>query len=107
MKAKEYYSTYHDGILSDDGNKAIANFMNALKDEAIAIIKQRNVRGADALAAVFLEQNQKYNAVMTLFRKKDGFQPLIPDGLLIVWKQTDATLALAISDYERRRRTRV
>ena len=107
MKAKEYYTTYHDGILSPDANKAIADFMNALKDETFAIIKQRKACGASALAAVFLEQNQKYNAVMTLFRKKDGFQPLIPDGFLIVWKQTDATLALAIDNYERRRRNRV
>lgn len=107
MKAKEYYTTYHDGILSDDGNKTIANFMNALKDEAFAIIEQRKVRTTDGLAAVFMEQNQKYNAVMSLFQKKDGFQPLIPDGFLIVWKQTDATLALAIDNYERRRRNRV
>lgn len=109
MKAKEYYAKYHDGILSKDeeaSNHAICSFINELSHETIDIIKQRRAQRVSAITAVFEQQNQKYNAVMSLFVSKDGFQPLISDGFIIHWRRAYPELAIAMNMQANMRRCR-
>lgn len=90
MKAIDYYNKYHDGLLSpaaDTQSKAISAFVIELSQESQKMMSDRGGKSASALAGVIRELNQKYNAVMCLFQKKDGTAPMIQDGFLAFWKR--------------------
>ncbi len=99
MKAKEYYEKYHDGILSHDEQEQLASisqFLNELIREFSALNKSRGGRSVSAVAGAVSEINQKYNAVVALFQKKDGVKPLIDNGFTTVLKKEIPEVAVIL-----------
>ena len=83
MKAKEYYEKYAAELLSGDhdtvkqaGEKLIREFM----DEVSAISEKRKVSRPESLVDIIKELNQKWNALRTLFIKRDRRPVLEEDG---------------------------
>lgn len=105
MKAIEYYEKYHETMLSKDAevsNKAIAQFIVDLSCEVKKTYDARRGKSASALLGVIKEINQKGNAVMTLFEKKDGFAPLIHDAFLTYWTKESPELSFLVAASGRR-----
>lgn len=90
MKAKEYYEKYAAELLSGDhdavkqaGEKLTIEFM----DEVTKISEQRKVSRPESLVDIIKELNQKWNALRSLFIKRDrkpvlaenGFRDLMQD----------------------------
>ena len=83
MKAKEYYEKYAAELLSEDrdtvkqaGEKLTREFM----DEVSAISEKRKVSRPESLVDIIKELNQKWNALRSLFIKRDRRPVLAEDG---------------------------
>ena len=81
MKAKEYLTKFEKDTLDFGDREAIENLLNGFLDEIQGLAKARNAQGNEALISIFLELNQKWNALcridtQTRF-KKDGFIRLV------------------------------
>lgn len=76
MKAREYYETYRDGLISGEQTYHQMDTVRALfldmSLEAQELMKARQVKTADGVSSVIKEQNQKWNAIVRLLEKKDG-----------------------------------
>lgn len=90
MKAKEYYEKYAPNLLSED-RETVKNAGEALTrdfmDEVSAISEKRKVSRPESLVDIIKELNQKWNALRSLFIKRDrkpvlaenGFRDLMQD----------------------------
>lgn len=90
MKAKEYYEKYAADLLSED-QTTIKNAGEALTrdfmDEVGAISEKRKVSRPESIVDIIKELNQKWNALGSLFIKRDrrpvlaenGFRDLMQD----------------------------
>lgn len=90
MKAKEYYTKYHDRMLSTDHDtslQAISDLIGDLSREFKTIADSRNVRWNRAAYGILKELNDKYNAIVSLFETKDGFSPIRPNGFKLYWER--------------------
>lgn len=98
MKAKEYYEKYAAELLSGDydtvkqaGEKLTREFM----DEVVAISEKRKVSRPESLVDIIKELNQKWNALGSLFIKRDRRPVLAEDGFReIMHDQIDKLLEL-------------
>ena len=82
MRAKDYYEKYK---ASEWNNATIDEYIKELNAEAKALTKTRHAERLESLAAIISEINNKHNAHMRLFRKRDGTQPLITDMYVLFW----------------------
>ena len=85
MKAKEYYEKYAAELLSEDhdtvkqaGEKLTREFM----DEVSAISEKRKVSRPESLVDIIKELNQKWNALGSLFIKRDRRPVLAENGFM-------------------------
>jgi len=85
MKAKEYYEKYAAELLSEDhdtvkqaGDKLTREFM----DEVSAISEKRKVSRPESLVDIIKELNQKWNALGSLFIKRDRRPVLAENGFM-------------------------
>lgn len=88
MKAKDYFDKYgaemyaeclmipEPGKLGPMGQE----FLKEFSRETQELSKKRNVGKIDALRAVVLEQNDKWNALCRIFHQKYGECPLAENG---------------------------
>lgn len=96
MKAIEYYEKYHDSIMSTNEKcslQAVSDFIVDLSHEVGILSQARKCRTNSSIIAVLKEVNEKYNAVMRIFKKKNGITPLIPNGFLEFWKRKEPSLS--------------
>lgn len=90
MKAKEYFSKYESNLMSEEKNirwTAAGDLGGELCNEALQLFKDRHAQRAGALAAIFKEQNQKFNAIVSMLEKKYGFSTLKRNGFIIFIKE--------------------
>jgi hypothetical protein len=80
MKALEYYQVYHQA--SDKETADLAITRGICRDEIFALIDIRNVTTDDGCLAILREQNEKWNAMVRIFEKKDGQSPFLKDGVV-------------------------
>lgn len=108
MKATEYYAEFRDPILmyirnmdggldadaelSADGVSATTKLFQRLLSEALEIQKNRDALSPEAQRSILREQNQKWNAIVSLFEKEFGRSPLSRNHFL---KVCDKLLAFA------------
>ena len=87
MKAKEYYERImaKNPQTADEMANAVGDVVDSLNKEAKEIIKKRNIRRDDAVRAVIREQNNKWNAIVGLFEKKQGISPIRRNAFLDAW----------------------
>ena len=87
MKAKEYYEQImaKNPQTADEMANAVGDVVDSLNKEAKEIIKKRNIRRDDAVRAVIREQNNKWNAIVGLFEKKQGISPIRRNAFLDAW----------------------
>lgn len=106
MKAKEYYQTYHDALLSQD-EQTVDNACNELvidlTKETQSLLNQRKAKSTHALCGVVREINDKYNAVVSLFESKDGVSPLKRDGFKAIFEKEIPSLCGRINPPTARR----
>jgi hypothetical protein len=79
MKAVDLYLKYRGALLSTERNvylKAVEDLVAELMEDANRIMKIRNVATVGGLDAAMREQNDKWNAIVKLFVKKDGTSPI-------------------------------
>lgn len=98
MKAKEYYEKYAADLLSED-QTTIKNAVEALTrdfmDEVSAISEKRKVSRPESLVDIIKELNQKWNALRSLFIKRDRKPVLAENGFRdIMQDQIDKLLEL-------------
>lgn len=95
MKARDYYRKYHDG-LTDSGFAPAA--LHAVVSEMIEEMKEtantRHIYSGQALHSLIRETNDKWNAMVSIFEKKDGYTPVKRDGFYIAIRMTNPQLKL-------------
>lgn len=93
MKAKEYFAKYEEDIVEEAKNGPpktdgpAAQMLIEFASEVKQLCKVRHVRHDGGVVPIFLELNQKWNAVVNLFIKKYGETPLRRNGFYIAMKQ--------------------
>lgn len=87
MKAKEYYESIiaKNPQTADEMANAVGDVVIGLNREAAELFKKRNARRNDAVRAVIREQNNKWNAIVGLFEKKQGISPIRRNAYLDAW----------------------
>lgn len=87
MKAKEYYEQImaKNPQTADEMAIAVGDVVIGLNREAAELVKKRNAKRNDAVRAVIREQNNKWNAIVGLFEKKQGISPIRRNAYLDVW----------------------
>lgn len=87
MKAKEYYESIiaKNPQTADEMANAVGDVVIGLNREAAELFKKRNARRNDAVRAVIREQNNKWNAIVGLFEKKQGASPIRRNAYLDAW----------------------
>ena len=93
MKAKEYFQKYdkpiweeaHDPAIHTDGPTAKLYIDFAL--EMKEIMKVRNVQFDRGVFSIIREQNDKWNAIRSMFIKKYGVSPISHDGFATAIKK--------------------
>ena len=81
MKAKEYLAKFEKDSRDLGDTEANENLLNGFLDEILGLAKARKVQSNEAEISIFLELNQKWNALCKLDTqmrfKKDGFIRLV------------------------------
>lgn len=87
MKAKEYYERImvNNPQTANEMVNAIGDVIDSLNQEAKDIIAKRKVRHNDAVRAVIRELNDKWNAIVALFEKKQGKSPIHRNAFWDAW----------------------
>lgn len=87
MKAKEYYEQImaKNPQTADEMANAVGEVVEGLHQETKDMIEQRKIKRDDALRAVIREQNNKWNAIVGLFEKKQGISPIRRNAYLDAW----------------------
>lgn len=87
MKAKEYYEQIiaKNPQTADEMANAVGEVVGALNQEAKDIMVKRKVRRNDAVRAVIRELNDKWNAIVGLFEKKEGKSPIRRNAFWDAW----------------------
>lgn len=88
MKAKEYYEKYEFSLHSNDDatiNKGLSDMMLEMARESEKMIQGRHAKSNSALVGVLNEQNNKWNAVITLDEKKYGGSMIARNGFKAFW----------------------
>lgn len=89
MKAKEYFEKYDELIIKDQIAGSVENtkkLIIELSDEVKDICEARHVKYDAAVVSVLKEQNQKWNAICSLYEKKYGVSPLYRNTFTEYWK---------------------
>ena len=77
MKAKEYYAKFRDDLIKEfkegAGATVTTRLVHEMLDEAIKINEARGGKTYAAIEAAFREQNQKWNALASMFEKEFGY----------------------------------
>lgn len=105
MKAKELYQSHRDAILAADvkvSTQGISDLIHDLLVDLQALQTARKPRTNSALVGMISEINQKYNAVVSLFEKNEGFTPIKPDGFRWYMEQEMPKLKYAFEQEIRR-----
>jgi len=82
MRAKEYYEKYRD---TKWDKTTIGVYLGELGQEAKVLMQKRCLKNDLGVPAVLREINDKHNALMRIFQKEQGDQPLISDMFLAYW----------------------
>ena len=81
VKAKEYLAKFEKDNQNLGDREATENLLNGFLDEIVGLAKARRAQGNEAVISIFLELNQKWNALCRLDKqirfKKDGFIKLV------------------------------
>lgn len=93
MKAKEYYDNYKDVFFGEETrNKSVAELTLKIRELLLSFIKEgeklladRHVKTESGARSVFMELNQKWNALSSLFVKNNKISPIKKDSILRVW----------------------
>lgn len=87
MKAKEYYEQImaKNPQTAEEMAIAVGDVVIGLNREAAELVKKRNAKRNDAVRAVIREQNNKWNAIVGLFEKKQGISPIRRNAYLDAW----------------------
>lgn len=87
MKAVDYFEQYGERICEEfkpNGDvKPISDLVVAFGVEMKEIMENRHVKTDAGALSVLKEQNQKWNALCSVFEKKKGFTPIIRNGFLL------------------------
>jgi len=83
MKAKELYDKYKDAHWEKPG--VIHGYLTELNDDSKNLVEKRGIKDDRGLPAILREINDKHNALMRIFKKQQGEQPLIDDMFLAYW----------------------
>lgn len=87
MKAIAYFDKYAKQIQeSSDEKEVLRNISNLVTDmmlEVKVIATQRKIQRDSALISIFKEQNQKWNALVSLLEKRYGASKIIRNGFSI------------------------
>lgn len=87
MKAREYVDKYGEAIWTETGVNAARAMYLELCDEALDLVKKRNIKCISAKISIIKEINQKWNAIGNLLEKKYGRPILVRDGYIILWEK--------------------
>lgn len=86
MKAIGYFEKYGEQIYKEfeqgEGVKTVSDMMTAFLAECVDIMDTRHVSTDAGALAVLKEQNQKWNALCSIFEKRKGFAPIVRDGFM-------------------------
>ena len=85
MKAVDYFEKYKDVVNVKDQSELVDigwKLTREMIDEAESIAKTRHIIKDSSTVAIILEQNDKYNAVCSLFEKNFGFSPFVRNGFI-------------------------
>lgn len=88
MKAKDYFAKYEKPLASSDPDEcstAIAEMLNEMNSEVQNLLKVRHVKTDAGTFPIFKEMNQKWNAIVRLFKNKYGATPIVKDGFRLFW----------------------
>lgn len=106
MKAIDYYNEYGEAVFAEsiDANKteAINKLFMAFLHETKEIIAMRNVKTDKGAVAVIKEQNQKWNALCSIFEKRSGGMcPLRHNGFMNAMKNEIPELSKRLGEEAR------
>ena len=91
MKAKQYYERFAYRLLNKNTPETnVAAVLILLEDfdkETIELFKIRNCVRNSASLAILKEQNQKWNAIVSLFEHRNGQSPLRRNGYGELWEK--------------------
>ena len=91
MKAKEYLIRFEKDSQELGDKIATTNLMDGFLDETQSIAKTRSAQSNEAIISIFLELNNKWNALCRLDRqgrfRKDGFIRLVRHRTVDVFPQ--------------------
>lgn len=87
MKATDYLEKWYDKLVNagEKENEVLAEIITDFGKELKEIVEQRKAKKGKAIAAIFKEQNQKYNKFCRLVNAKAGVTYLKEDGLKRYW----------------------
>lgn len=90
MKAADYFEKYQEGLRTRTAKVrmcAVKDLFFEMSEETTVIAKSRGSNQHDMLlVSVLKEQNQKWNAIVTIFLKKYGDSPLLNNGFIHYWE---------------------
>lgn len=87
MRAKELYKD------REWSNEDLGAYILELDADSKALIDKRHIQTDSALAAIIAEINGKHNALMRIFQRNQGSQPLINDLFVVRWLEKMPELA--------------
>lgn len=91
MKAIDYYNTYgervFDEAVKDEGTNVLSELTIAFIHETKELIGIRNAKTDKAAIGIIREQNEKWNALVTLFEKKKKASPIIRNGFRVLMEK--------------------
>ncbi len=83
MKAIDYYKAhatmFYSAVRLSDVVEEVSVLLQEFANETQEIINKRHAKFMPSIAAVMKEQNQKWNALCSMFEKKHGCSPIRRD----------------------------
>ena len=97
MKAIDYYNIMMEYPQTADGiAESVGRVVDMMNTEAKELIARRRAVRDSAVAAIIREQNNKWNAIIAIYEKKNGNCPLARNA---IWKHW-AKLISKINEYK-------
>lgn len=97
MKASDYYNIIMGYPQTADGvAESVGRVVDMMNTEAKELIARRRAVRDSAVAAIIREQNNKWNAIIAIYEKKNGYCPLARNA---IWKHW-AKLIPKLNEYK-------
>ena len=81
MRAIAYYAKYSEGLLNaETGKETATNMIGEFLDEMKELIETRHIKTDRGAVGCVRELNEKWNAIVAIFEKRNGASPLIRNG---------------------------